>query len=146
MLALIVAVAHHRVIGKDNSLIWHLPNDLKFFKEKTTGHVIIMGRKTFESLPFLLPNREHWVITKNKGFNAPEGVAYVIGGAQIYEAFLPYVDVMHITEVDHEFEGDAHFPEFDASAFTITSVVEGTVDDKNTYPHRFVTYERKGHN
>ena len=67
MLALIVAVAHHRVIGKDNSLIWHLPNDLKFFKEKTTGHVIIMGRKTFESLPFLLPNREHWVITKNKG-------------------------------------------------------------------------------
>lgn len=164
MLALIVAVAHHRVIGKDNSLIWHLPNDLKFFKEKTTGHVIIMGRKTFESLPFLLPNREHWVITKNKGFNAPEGVrvfsspeavvkaakemdvAYVIGGAQIYEAFLPYVDVMHITEVDHEFEGDVHFPEFDASAFTITSVVEGTVDDKNTYPHRFVTYERKGHN
>ena len=153
MLALIVAVAHHRVIGKDNSLIWHLPNDLKFFKEKTTGHVIIMGRKTFESLPFLLPNREHWVITKNKGFNAPEGVrvfsspeavveaakeidvAYVIGGAQIYEAFLPY-----------EFEGDAHFPAFDASAFTITSVVEGTVDDKNTYPHRFVTYERKGHN
>ncbi len=164
MLALIVAVAHHRVIGKDNSLIWHLPNDLKFFKEKTTGHVIIMGRKTFESLPFLLPNREHWVITTNKGFNAPEGVrvfsspeavveaaknldvAYVIGGAQIYEAFLPYVDVMHITEVDHVFEGDAHFPEFDASAFTITSVVAGTVDDKNKYPHRFVTYERKGHN
>ena len=61
-------------IGKDNTLIWHLPNDLKFFKEKTTGHVIIMGRKTFESLPFLLPNREHWVITKDKGFDAPEGV------------------------------------------------------------------------
>ena len=74
MLALIVAVAHNRVIGKDNTLIWHLPNDLKFFKEKTTGHVIIMGRKTFESLPFLLPNREHWVITRDKGFDAPEGV------------------------------------------------------------------------
>ncbi len=69
MLALIVAVAHNRVIGKDNTLIWHLPNDLKFFKEKTTGHVIIMGRKTFESLPFLLPNREHWVITRDKGFD-----------------------------------------------------------------------------
>ncbi|ETJ00135.1 MAG: Dihydrofolate reductase, partial [Veillonella dispar DORA_11] len=68
------AVAHNRVIGKDNTLIWHLPNDLKFFKEKTTGHVIIMGRKTFESLPFLLPNREHWVITRDKGFDAPEGV------------------------------------------------------------------------
>ena len=74
MLALIVAVAHNRVIGKDNTLIWHLPNDLKFFKEKTIGHVIIMGRKTFESLPFLLPNREHWVITRDKGFDAPEGV------------------------------------------------------------------------
>ena len=139
MLALIVAIAHHRVIGKDNSLIWHLPNDLKFFKEKTTGHVIIMGRKTFESLPFLLPNREHWVITTNKGFNAPEGV-------RVFSSPEAVVEVMHITEVDHEFEGDAHFPAFDASAFTITSVVEGTVDDKNTYPHRFVTYERKGHN
>ena len=134
MLALIVAVAHNRVIGKDNTLIWHLPNDLKFFKEKTTGHVIIMGRKTFESLPFLLPNREHWVITRDKGFDAPEGVkifhspeaaaeaaraldaAYVIGGAQVYEAFLPYVDMMYITEVDHEFEGDAFFPEFPEGA------------------------------
>ena len=84
-----------------------------------------MGRKTFESLPFLLPNREHWVITRDKGFDAPEGVkifhspeaaseaarvldaAYVIGGAQVYEAFLPYVDTMYITEVDYEFEGDA---------------------------------------
>ena len=161
MLALIVAVAHNRVIGKDNTLIWHLPNDLKFFKEKTTGHVIIMGRKTFESLPFLLPNREHWVITKDKGFDAPEGVrifhsteavaeaakdldaAYVIGGAQIYEAFLPFVDVMHITEVDHTFEGDAFFPEFDASQFEIVETIEGTVDEKNKYPHKFVTYKRK---
>ena len=106
MLALIVAVAHNRVIGKDNTLIWHLPNDLKFFKEKTTGHVIIMGRKTFESLPFLLPNREHWVITRDKGFDVPEGVrvfhspeaaaeaaraldaAYVIGGAQVYLSLI----------------------------------------------------------
>ena len=154
MLALIVAVAHNRVIGKDNTLIWHLPNDLKFFKEKTTGHVIIMGRKTFESLPFLLPNRD-------KGFDAPEGVkifhspeaaaeaaraldaAYVIGGAQVYEAFLPYVDTMYITEVDHEFEGDAFFPEFSEEAFTIESIVDGAVDEKNVYPHRFVTYRRK---
>ena len=78
MLALIVAVAHHRVIGKDNSLIWHLPNDLKFFKEKTTGHVIIMGRKTFESLPFLLPNREHWVITKIKDLMHRKGYVYFL--------------------------------------------------------------------
>jgi dihydrofolate reductase len=151
MLALIVAVAHNRVIGKDNTLIWHLPNDLKFFKEKTTGHVIIMGRKTFESLPFLLPNREHWVITRDKGFDAPEGVkifhspeaAAEAARALVYEAFLPYVDTMYITEVDHEFEGDAFFPEFQEGAFTIESVVDGVVDEKNTYPHRFVTYRRK---
>ena len=120
-----------------------------------------MGRKTFESLPFLLPNREHWVITRDKGFDAPEGVkifhspaaaaeaaraldaAYVLGGAQVYEAFLPYVDTMYITEVDHEFEGDAFFPEFPEEAFTIESVVDGVVDEKNKYPHRFVTYRRK---
>ena len=162
MLSLIVAVANGGVIGKDNSLIWHLPNDLKFFKEITNGHVIIMGRHTFESLPFLLPNREHWVVSRNKGFNAPDGVrvfssvqsayeaaqqldvAFVIGGAQIYEAFLPYVDRMYITEVYHDFDGDTYFPEFDADAFTIVSESDGTVDEKNKYPHRFVTYERKG--
>ena len=162
MLALIVAVAHNRVIGKDNTLIWHLPNDLKFFKEKTTGHVIIMGRKTFESLPFLLPNREHWVITRDKGFDAPEGVkifhspeaaaeaarvldaAYVIGGAQVYEAFLPYVDTMYITEVDHESEGDAFFPEFPEEAFTIESVVDGVVDEKNTISSSFCNLSQKG--
>ena len=137
MLALIVAVAHNRVIGKDNTLIWHLPNDLKFFKEKTTGHVIIMGRKTFESLPFLLPNRE--AAEAARALDA----AYVIGGAQVYEAFLPYVDTMYITEVDHEFDGDAFFPEFSEEAFTIESVVDGAVDEKNKYPHRFVTYRRK---
>lgn len=161
MLALIVAVARNRVIGKDNSLIWHLPNDLKFFKEKTTRHVIIMGRKTFESLPFLLPNREHWIITRDKGFDAPEGVrifhsveavveesktleaAYIIGGAQVYEAFLPYVDIMYITEVDHDFDGDAFFPEFSKDDFLVESVTDGIVDEKNQYPHRFVTYRRK---
>lgn len=109
----------------------------------------------------MLPNREHWVITRDKGFDAPEGVkifhspeaaaeaacaldaAYVIGGAQVYEAFLPYVDTMYITEVDHEFDGDAFFPEFSDEAFTIESVVDGAVDEKNKYPHRFVTYRRK---
>jgi len=140
MLALIVAIAHNRVIGKDNTLIWHLPNDLKFFKEKTTGHVIIMGRKTFDAPEGV------------KIFHSPEAAveaaraldaAYVIGGAQVYEAFLPYVDTMYITEVDHEFEGDAFFPEFPEEAFTIDSVVDGAVDEKNKYPHRFVTYRRK---
>ena len=130
MLALIVAVAHNRVIGKDNTLIWHLPNDLKFFKEKTTGHVIIMGRKTFESLPFLLPNREHWVITRDKGFDAPEGVKI-------------FHNPEAAAEAARALDGDAFFPEFSEDAFTIESVVDGIVDEKNQYPHRFVTYRRK---
>ena len=102
MLAMIVAVAENGVIGKDNQLIWHIPEDLAYFKQRTTGHVIIMGRKTLESLPFLLPNREHWVITSQldyippyegvKVFHSPEEaaqaaqdieLAYCIGGAQV---------------------------------------------------------------
>lgn len=162
MLALIVAKASNNVIGKDNKLIWHLPKDLKFFKETTTGHVIIMGRKTFESLPFLLPNREHWVISRDRALSVPEGVkvftspeeaaqaaqdldaAYVIGGEQIYKAFLPLVDTMYITEVDHDFEGDAFFPAIDEHVFERTRVIEGEQDEKHPYPFRFVTYTRKG--
>ena len=158
MLALIVAVAYNNVIGKDN---WRWPSDLKCVKERTMGHVIIMGRKTFESLPFLLPNREHWVITRDKGFNAPEGVrifhnvddiikaakeldlAYVIGGAQLYEVFFPVVDTLYVTEVDENFEGDAFFPLIDFNVFKETSRIAGPVDEKNKYKHDFVTYVRK---
>ena len=161
MLALIVAKAKNHVIGRDNQLIWHLPEDLAFFKKKTTGHVIIMGRKTFESLPFLLPNREHWVITRDHAFTALEGVtvftspeeaataardlevAYVIGGAQIYEAFMPFVDTLYVTEIDEDFEGDAFFPPIDPNQFDRLHVEEGVMDDKHPYPFRFVTYKRK---
>lgn len=161
MLALIVAKAKNHVIGRDNQLIWHLPKDLAFFKKMTTGHVIIMGRKTFESLPFLLPNREHWVITRDHAFTALEGVtvftspeeaakaardlevAYVIGGAQIYEAFMPFVDTLYVTEIDEDFEGDAFFPPIDPNQFDRLHVEEGVMDDKHPYPFRFVTYKRK---
>ena len=117
MLAMIVAVAANGVIGKDNQLIWRIPEDLKYFKERTMGHVIIMGRKTLESLPFLLPNREHWVITSQvdyvppyegvKVFHSPEEVvsvakdldlAYCIGGAQVYASMAPYADRLYVTE------------------------------------------------
>lgn len=162
MLALIVAKAQNGVIGNNNQLLWHLPKDLQFFKAKTAGHVIIMGRKTFESLPFLLPNREHWVITRDHAFSVPEGVrvfsspeeavqaaahldlAYVIGGSQIYKALLPYVEQMYVTEVDHNFDGDAYFPPIDESVFEKVAVDECTSDDKHPYSFRFVTYKRKG--
>ena len=88
MLALIVAKAKNHVIGRDNQLIWHLPKDLAFFKKMTTGHVIIMGRKTFESLPFLLPNREHWVITRDHAFTAPEGVTVFTSPEEAAKAVL----------------------------------------------------------
>lgn len=162
MINLIVAVANHNVIGKDNKLIWHLPKDLQFFKEKTSGHVIIMGRKTFESLPFLLPKREHWVLSQSESFIVPDNrvkvfrsiedivkaaraldQVFIIGGAMIYEAMMPYVDRMYVTKINHDFEGDAFFPSIDDSVFEVTHIEEGIQDEKNPYPFSFVTYDRK---
>ena len=162
MLAMIVAKAKNNVIGKDNQLIWHVPKDLQYFKKLTTGHVIIMGRKTLESLPFLLPNREHWVVTRQADYQPPyEGVrvftspaeaaeeaakldvAYCIGGAQMYESFMPYADVLYVTEIDHEFEGDAFFPTIDLNLFEVVESIPGEVDKKNPWPFSFVTYRRK---
>lgn len=161
MLAAIVAKAKNNVIGKDNKLIWHLPEDLKFFKEKTTGHIIIMGRKTFESLPFLLPNREHWVITTQKDygkehqgvrvFNSVDEVvaaaknvdlAYVIGGAQIYGAFMPYIDRLYVTQIDEDIDGDTYFPQIDSRLIEVEKS-EIRYTDKYPWTYRFVTYDRK---
>ena len=128
-LTIICALAKNRVIGKDNKLIWHISEDLKHFKTLTMGSPIIMGRKTFESLPGLLPGRTHYVLTGNTAYQVPEGVilchstqevmeklpdtdAYIIGGAAIYRELLPYAEAMELTEIEKEYEGDAYFPEF----------------------------------
>ncbi len=128
-LTIICALAKNRIIGKDNKLIWHISEDLKRFKTLTTGHPIIMGRKTFESLPGLLPGRAHYVLTGNENYRAPVGVilcrttdellkklpdtdCYIIGGAAIYRELLPYAGAMELTEIEKDYEGDAHFPEF----------------------------------
>lgn len=161
MLAAIVAKAKNNVIGKDNKLIWHLPEDLKFFKEKTTGHIIIMGRKTFESLPCLLPKREHWVITKQVDYaKKHEGIrvfssvdevleavkdvdlAYVIGGAQIYKAFLPYIDVLYCTEIDADIDGDTYFPKL-TSKFKKVAESENKTTEKYPWTYSYVTYEQE---
>ena len=161
MIAIIVAKAANNVIGKDNQLIWHLPKDLKYFKELTTGNIIVMGRKTLESLPFKLPNREHWVLTRQADYVPPyEGVrvftsvdelleatksvetVYCIGGAEIYKALMPYADILYVTESDQDFDGDAVFPNIDQTKFTITRNEDGGTDEKNPLPFRFVTYER----
>ena len=161
MLSIIVAKAKNNIIGKDNKIIWHLPEDLKHFKNITTGHTIIMGRKTFESLGRVLPNRKHIIFSNNPSFNVnDENVkvvhslleiqdliegkeeAFVIGGAMIYNFLMPYVKKMYVTEIDKEFEGDTFFPKIDDNMWKEISREKGIKDDKNNLDYYFVTYER----
>ena len=162
MLSIIVAKAKNNVIGKNNELIWHLPKDLKRFKELTTGHVIIMGRKTFESLGRVLPNRKHIVFTNNPDFKVEnENVEivnsmlqiqqyiedknenFVIGGAMIYNLLMPYVTKLYVTQIDKEFEGDAFFPRIDEEKWKEVERIPGIKDENNTLDYEFITYERK---
>lgn len=156
-LTIIAAVAKNGVIGKDNALIWHLSDDLKRFKSLTMGRPIIMGRKTFESLPKVLPGRTHYVLTGNRDYRVPEGVIlchsvdellgklpdgenFIIGGAAVYALLFPYADKLALTEIEKDYDGDACFPAFNRAEWTITDVEES--EDKSV-PHRFVTYVRK---
>ncbi|MDE1925276.1 MAG: dihydrofolate reductase [Patescibacteria group bacterium] len=136
MICAIAALGQNRVIGKDNELLWRIPDDFKRFKALTTGHPIVMGRKTFESLGKPLPNRTNIVITRDTSWSA-EGIVvmhsieeavekakeidkdkvFIIGGAQIYEQALPFVDRLYVTLIDEEKEGDAYFPAYE-SLFT----------------------------
>lgn len=162
MLSIIVAKASNNIIGKNNTLIWHLPEDLKRFKELTTGHTIIMGRRTFESLGRILPNRKHVILCNDmkmdvederieilddiskldKYINSDEE-NFVIGGATIYRLLMPYANKMYITEIDEEFEGDVSFPEINKEEWNIVEVKKGLKDEKNPYDYNYVTYVRK---
>ncbi|MDQ0162784.1 dihydrofolate reductase [Bacillus alveayuensis] len=161
MISFIFAMDRNRLIGQNNQLPWHLPADLKYFKNMTMGHKIVMGRKTFESIGRPLPGRENIVLSTNRHFH-PEGCQvfysmdefltfankhqeeeiFVIGGANIFEKLLPYADRLYITEIDEQFTGDTYFPPFNLEEWKKISSIEGTVDKKNIYPHRFVIYER----
>ena len=155
-LTMIAAVAANGVIGRDNRLIWHLPDDLRRFKKRTMGRAVIMGRKTFESLPKLLPGRAHYVLTRNTDYAVPEGVIlchspeellaklpegenFVIGGGEIYRILLPYADQLDLTEIEKDYAGDAFFPQVDPKEWTVTDSEES---GEGTVPHRFVTYKR----
>ncbi len=148
---MIVAIGKNNEIGKDNKLLWHLPKDLKFFKETTLNKTIIMGRKTFESLPGKLPNRKHVIITSNKNYVCDEKICYsidnvldyvkktkeecfIIGGASIYQAFLPYAKYLYITKVNDEKEADAFFPKINAEDYHITLLGENE-DNGIKYKH-----------
>jgi dihydrofolate reductase len=158
-LSMIFAMDQNRLIGKNNDLPWHLPADMAYFKKTTTGHSVLMGRKTFESFGNKpLPDRKNIILTQNKSFTADncevihsveeavEHIAYdeffVIGGSEIYKLFLPQADRLYITHIQAEFEGDAYFPQFNEEEWEVTSSIQGIVDEKNRYPHVFKVYER----
>ena len=158
MINMIVCKNNFDYIGKDNKMLYHIPKDLAFFKRKTVNHIIIMGRKTFESLPGLLPNREHWVITKDTSFNKtrsfnsiddvleaidPNVDYYIIGGGEIYKQFMPYADCLYITEVDDFKIGDVRFPSIDLTKWSL-SVSRTDIDEKSNLTLRFKKYLRKG--
>ena len=162
MLSLIVAVAKNNVIGKDNRLIWHLPDDLRRFKTITSGKTIIMGRKTFESLGRVLPKRKHIVLCKsgkleieNEQVEVIKDVSeldryindteehFVIGGASIYKLLLDKVTKMYITRINEDFEGDTYFPQIDENMWKIVEQIKGPRDEENPYDYDYITYERK---
>lgn len=157
MYTIIAAIGKNRELGRDNKLLWSLKGDLKFFKEKTTNHTIIMGRKTFESLGRLLPNRKHVVISSSNDF--PEEVdvynniesllshykdsseeLFIIGGAKIYSEFINYATKMYLTLVDGEFDADVYFPMFDENDWTKTVLSE---NEENGLKYKHVLYEKK---
>lgn len=160
-LTIIVAAAENNAIGKDNKLIWHLSDDLKRFKRLTSGHCIIMGRKTFESFPKPLPNRTHIVITRQKDYNVPEGVItvnsltdaiekashdsqpFIIGGGEIYKQAMPIANTIEITRVHESFEADTFFPDIDKTKWKEVNNVFHKKDAKNDHEFSFITYERK---
>ncbi len=160
-LSLIVAVAENGVIGHNNQLIWHLPNDLKQFKRLTTGHCIIMGRKTFDSIGKPLPNRTSIIISRNTDFqiegcitvNSLENAimeakkieneeAFVIGGAEIYRLSLPIVDKIYLTEVHYAYEGDTFFPKIDKTIWKETHRENFEIDEKHSVKYSFVEMEK----
>ncbi|MBO5143692.1 MAG: dihydrofolate reductase [Clostridia bacterium] len=162
MLSIIVAKAKNNTIGKNNQIVWDLPEDKKRFKNLTDGHVIIMGRKTFESLGEVLPNRKHIVMTENHALSiADENVQivhsmlelqqyiedenenFVIGGAMIYNLLMPHVSKMYVTELDKDFEGNAIFPKINPEVWEEVSREEGPADGINNFKYYFVEYKRK---
>ncbi|HEY9006652.1 MAG TPA: dihydrofolate reductase [Ohtaekwangia sp.] len=164
-ISLIAALARNRVIGKNNDLPWHLPDDMKYFMTTTQGHYCIMGRKNYDSIPAKfkpLPNRTNIVVTHQDDFQAPgctvvnsieaalqlareggEQEAFVIGGAEIYRASLAVADLLYLTEIQAEIPGDVQFPVFDKQAWREISRHHHPADQRHAYAFDFVVYERR---
>jgi len=160
MISMIVAMAENRAIGKDNDLLWHLPDDFKHFKSVTMGKPILMGRKTYESIGKPLPGRENIVITRDKNFSAdgttlvnsiPDALeaseqydeVMVIGGASFYEQMLPVANRLYITVVHATFAADAFFPDINLDEWDVIEQSEHAADEKHAYAFSFITYQKK---
>ena len=160
MITLIAAAGENNELGKDNDLVWHLPDDFKRFKKLTTGHHIIMGRKTFESFPKPLPNRTHIVITRNKNYQKEGAVVvhsldeallkaqndpqpFVIGGGEIYKVAIDTADKIELTRVHGTFEADTYFPKIDMNKWQLISEEKHPKDNKHNYAFSYLTYERR---
>ncbi|ANQ50278.1 dihydrofolate reductase [Flammeovirga yaeyamensis] len=161
-ISIIVAKAANNVIGKDNQLIWHIPADLKYFKKVTSGHCVIMGRKTHESIGKCLPNRLNIVISRNKEYQPYEGgvlssgleeaieyarqkgenEVFIIGGGVLYQEAIKLADKLYITEIHDQFTGDTFFPEISCEEYTEISRFEYPKGEKSPYAYSFVNYIR----
>lgn len=160
MVTLIAAAAENNALGKDNDLIWHLPEDFKRFKQLTTGHYIIMGRKTFESFPKPLPNRTHVIISRQKNYTAPEGcivvtslekaleacpkneTTFIIGGGEIYKQSMEIAQIIELTRVHTSPEADVFFPEIDLEKWNLIFEEFHTKDEKHAFDFTFLTYQK----
>ena len=164
-ISMIAAMSQNKVIGKNNDLPWHLPDDFQFFKDTTKGHHVIMGRKNYESLPHKfrpLPNRTNIVMTRNSAFEAAgvttvtdlqkaldlaatqgETEAFIIGGGQIYSLGLTYADCIYLTEINATVAGDTFFPELDHNVWIEIDRKHHPADEKHAFDFDFVTYKRE---
>ena len=160
MVSIVVATAENNVIGKENQLIWHLPADLKHFKQLTMGHPILMGRKTFESIGKPLPGRTSFVITRQEDYKAEgcivvhsvkaaielakqlDDTVCVIGGAEIYRQALPMVDTIELTKIHHTFDGDTFFPEIKEEDWKVVAKEDHEPDEKNKFSYSYLTLKR----
>ena len=163
MISIIVATAQNNIIGGDNKLLWHISEDLKRFKKITSHNTIIMGRKTFESLPGVLPNRKHVILTRDKNYSvdnpnfeiihskeeiinrfkdSPVEV-FIIGGGQIYNEFLPYADKLYLTKVLKDFEGDTSFPHVDENEWSVDYSSEILTNEKDGLQYQFIDLIKK---
>lgn len=160
MISIVVAIAENNAIGKDNQLLWHLPADLKHFKDITNGHTIIMGRKTYDSIGRPLPNRRNIVITRNTELDIPgveitnslnealklcttEAEVFIIGGAELYKHALEATNRIYLTTVHHSYTADTFFPEIEPLEWNEISTEKHLPDEKNRVAYTFSTLERK---